>query len=246
MANTMTTARGWRVIERYAYVSRSYEPTWVWLAGHLSTLGEPLPGGGRSVDLHIRPAGRDIIRAVRLHVGGLVCADGAARATLAWADVAHPRMFPKLAAMLEIRPLASEARPSTQIGVQARYRPPLGLVGALGDHLLGGEVADSVITNFLDELVNAVMVGVPFRPRSEETADLSADDDASLRRLFLTVDGLAVRPGGAAGVHDAVIAVPGVVRVGIEPWSGLISIDHDPTRCGLADIREALQFGPTA
>jgi hypothetical protein len=239
---TTSSTRGWRILERYAYVPRSYEDTWVWLATHLSTLGDPLPGGGRSIELHIRPGGREISRPVRLQVGGLVCADGSARAALAWADAAHPRLFPKLTAVLEIVPLPNEARPFTQIGVQARYQPPLGPVGTVGDHLVGGEVADAVITNFLDELVDAVMNAVPVPSRPEDrVVDLGESDNPSLRRLFLTVDGLAVRPGGAAGVHDTLLSLPGVVRADIDPWTGLIAVGHDPTRCGLEELTDALE-----
>jgi hypothetical protein len=240
MADTPTsTTRGWRPIERYAYVPRSYDETWAWLAGHLSGLGEPLPGGGRSVELHVGPAGREFSRLVRLEVGGLVCADGGARAALAWADAAHPRLFPKLTAVLEVLPLPNESRPFTQIGVRARYRPPFGPVGSVGNHLVGGDVADAVITNFLDDLVGVLMGAVPAPQRSEDTR--RDDDGGSLRRLFLTVDGLAVRPGGAVGVHAALLAVPGVVRAGIDPWTGLIAVDHDPDRGGLEEILDALE-----
>jgi hypothetical protein len=239
---TAPKGQGWRSIERYAFVPRPYDEVWPWLAGHLSTLGDPLPGGGRSLELHIRPAGKDISRPVRLAVGGLVCRDGIARASLHWADAAHPRLFPKLAAVLEICPVPNDVRPFTQVGVQARYRPPLGRVGLVGDHLFGADVADVTITNFLEELVGAVTDGLPSAPESEPAVvDLAEGDNPDLRRHFLTVDGLAVRGGGAVGVHEALASLPGVVHVSIDPWSCLVAVDHDPNRCGLAEMVTVLE-----
>jgi hypothetical protein len=235
-------SRRWRSIERYTYIPRSYDEVWPWLAGHLTTLGDPMPGGGRSVDLHIRPAGKDVSRPARLGVGGLVCRDGVARASLHWADAAHPRLFPKLTAVLEVRPLPNDVRVFTQIGVQARYQPPLGRVGMVGDHLVGAEIADVAVTNFLEYLVRAVSDGLP--PASEPeraVVDLAGSDDSDLRRHFLTLDGLAVRGGGAAGVYDALVSLPGVFRASVDPWSGLVAVDHDPTRCTLAEMAAVLE-----
>ncbi len=233
--------RGWRSIERYAFVARSYDDVWPWLVGHLSTVGEPLPGGDRSVDLHIRPAGRDITRPVRLAVGGLVCGDGLARASLHWVDAAHPRLFPELTAVLELHPLPCDSRPFTQIGIQARYRPPLGRVGMVGDHLVGAEIADVAITNFLDDLVVALTESIPVAPGSEPAVvDLAEGDHPVLRRHFITVDGLAVRGGGAVGVCEALSSLPGVVHVSVDPWNGLVAVDHDPNRCGLAEMAAGL------
>ena len=234
--------RNWRGIERYAFVPRPYDEVWPWLAGHLSTIGDPLPGGGRSVELHISPAGRDVSRSVRLAVGGLVCQDGAARASIHWADATHPRLFPKLTAVLELRPVPNDRRPFTQIGVQARYRPPLGPVGLIGDHLVGADVADVTITNFLDDLARSVTDGLPVETDSEPAeVHLAEGGNPDLRRLFIAVEGLAVREGGAVGVCEALSSLPGVVHVSIDPWNALVAVDHEPTRCGLADMVSVLE-----
>jgi hypothetical protein len=238
---TIPKDRSWRGIERYAFVPRAYDEVWPWLAGHLSTMGDPLPGGGRSVELHISPAGRDVSRSVRLAVGGLVCRDGAACASLQWADASHPRLFPKLTAVLELRPLPNDRRPFTQIGVQARYRPPLGPVGLIGDHLVGADIADVAITNFLDDLVGSVTDGLPAEPEPEPVVVDLAGGDPELRRHFLTLDGLGIRGGGAVGVYEALSSLPGVVHVSVDPWTGLVAVDHDPHRCGLAEMVAVLE-----
>jgi len=241
---TTATTRGWRKMERYAYAERPYEDVWGWLAGHLSTLGDPLPGGDRSVELRIRPVGKEVSRAVRLHVGGLVCGDSRARAALRWGDAARPRLFPELTAILEIAPVPNDDVPFTQFGILARYRPPLGPLGAIGDRLVGAEVTDAALTTFLDELAQAAeeQLAPPSPPgRAGRAAGRPGDDDPAIRRLFLTLDGLAVRPGGAVGAGQALAATPGVVHVSLDPWTGLAAVDHDPARCGSQLMMAALE-----
>ncbi|HKY77166.1 MAG TPA: hypothetical protein VJS45_13555, partial [Acidimicrobiia bacterium] len=159
MNETAAPARGWRTIERYTYVERAYEDVWGWLAGHLSTLGAPLPDGGHLVELRVRPGGREYGRPVRFHVGGLVAGKDRARAALGWADATRPHLFPQLEAVLEVVPVSTLSLPYTQIGVLARYRPPFGALGAIGDRIMGAEVTDASLTTFLDELANAVADG---------------------------------------------------------------------------------------
>ena len=238
-----STTRGCRHIERYAYVERAYEDVWSWLAGHLSTLGDPLPGGGRSVELRIRPGGVDVSRPVRIHVGGLVCGDERARAALGWADAAHPHAFPQLEAVLEIVPVAHDGAPFTQLGVLALYRPPLGPLGAIGDWLVGAEVVDASLTTFLDELAEGVanhVVPPSLTAQPDEIGSGQLEENPDVRRFLLTVDGMAVRRGGAAGVCEVLAAMPGVVHVSLDPWSGLVAVDHDPARCGAEQMLAAL------
>lgn len=235
MTDTLTsTTRGWRHLERYVYVERPYEDVWGWLAGHLSECGAPLPGGGHAVELHIRPGGVEVSRPVRLHVGGLIAGADRARAALGWADATRPHLFPHLEAVLEIAPVPNDARPFTQLGILARYRPPFGPLGAIGDRLVGAEVTDAALTTFLDELAGAIAdhtVPPSLQRESERRGDDSGGEDLGIRRIFLTVDGLAVRQGGAVGVCRALLTAPGVAHVSLDPWSGLVAVDHDPARC---------------
>lgn len=244
MLDMMTsTTRGWRHIERYAYVERPFEDVWGWLGSHLSGLGEPLPGGGRAVELRVRPGGVEVSRPVRLHVGGLVVGEHRARARLGWADAARPDLFPQLEAELEVALVPNDALPFTQLGVLARYRPPFGPLGAIGDRLVGAEVLDAALTTFLDELADAVAnhtVPPSVEPRAEEGAPRDEDGDSAIRRVFFTVEGLAVRRGGAVGVCEALAALPGVDHVSLDPWTGLMAVDHDPTRCRSGQLMAAL------
>ena len=238
------TSRGWRTIERYAYVARAYEDVGVWLAGHLSTLGAPLPDGGHVVELRVRPVGREYGRPVRFHVGGLVAGEDRARAALGWADVRRPNLFPQLEAVLEVVPVSSGSRPYTQIGVLARYRPPFGALGAIGDRIVGAEVTDASLTTFLDELARAVADGTTppsMAPENDEEQSRAEEGPPGIQRVFLTVDGLATRPGGAVRLCESLRAVPGVVNVGIDPWVGLVEVDHDPALCISEDLMAALE-----
>jgi hypothetical protein len=236
--------RGWRHIERYAYVERPYEDVWVWLAGHLSTLGDPMPGGGRSVELRIRPAGREINRPVGLQVGRVVCGQGRARATLGWVDAAHPHLFPHLEANLEIAPVPNDMVPFTQVGILARYRPPLGPLGALGDRLVGADVTDAALTLFLEELADAVsdnVVRPSLQPQPDDPGFTPPYDDPSIRRVFLPVDGMAVRPGGAVGLGHVLMVMPGIIHVSMNPFAGIVAVDHDPERCSSAQVLAAVR-----
>ena len=244
---TTPTTRGWRTIERYAYVERAYEDVWGWLAGHLSTLGVPLPDGSHIVELRVRPGGMEYSRPVRLHVGGLVAADERARAALSWADATSPRLFPQLEALLEVAPVPNDSVPFTQLGVLARYRPPFGALGAIGDRIMGADVTDASLTTFLDELAGAVAAGTT-PPSMAQTGDEEEDRSrpaveraASIQRIFLTVDGLAARTGGAVRLGERLMAVPGVVHVGLDPWVGLVEVDHDPTICISEELMAAIE-----
>lgn len=243
-----STERGWRTIERYVYVERPYEDTWTWMASHLSTLGEALPGGGRAVLLRIRPAGTEIVRQARLHVAGLVCGEDRARAGLEWSDAAHPHLFPHLEGTLEIVPVPHDGLPFTQIGIQARYRPPLGLLGAIGDRLVGAEITDAALSAWLDGLADAVedqVVAPSLRPPPVPPPNPLAEEPA-VRRVLLSIDGLAVRPGGAAGACAALEARPGVVHVSLNPFSGLIAVDHDPDVSSSEQLMDVLDDDPAA
>jgi hypothetical protein len=243
MAETETsTERGWRTIERYTYVERSYEDAWTWMASHLSTLGEALPAGDRAVELRIRPAGAEIARPVRLHVSGLVCGEDRARAGLEWTDAAHPHLFPQLEGTFELAPVPHDGTPFAQIGIVARYRPPLGPLGAIADRLVGAEVIDASLTAWLDELARAVEDGVaapslesiPVQPPSLIAAN------PAVRRVLLSVDGLTVRRGGAVGTVAALKARPGVLHVSLNPFSGLVAVDHDPDVCPSEELTDVL------
>ena len=233
-----------REIRRYVYVQRPYEDVWYWLVNHLATIGAPLSGGDRLVQLHFRPGGREISRPVRLHTTGFVCGEERAGLGVGWADAVHPHLFPELEGVLELAPIPNAKRAFTQIGLVARYQPPLGPLGALGNHLAGAEVADATVTIFLDEVAQMVEEHIDppsLRLDPEGSTQQPVPEDSNVRRMLVTVDGMAVRRGGAVGAASALAVTPGVLRVSVDPRSGLATVDYDRARCNPAQLATALQ-----
>ena len=77
-------------------------------------------------------------------------------------------LFPLMKAELEIQPLSHHpTHPLTQLGIAGRYRPPAGLLGAVGDALLGHRIAEAAIRNFVTDLAGRVM-HIEARPASPE------------------------------------------------------------------------------
>jgi hypothetical protein len=167
-----------------------------------------------------------------------------ARASLGWADAVRPYLFPLLQAVLDVVAVPSDVMPFTQLGVLARYKPPLGGLGVLGDRMMGAEVTDASLTMFLDELAQAVEDGTT--PPSDAPSDagdghLVVAPANGIERLLLTVDGLSIRRGGAVGVWERLMAVPGVAHVSVDAWAGLVAVDRDPADCTAADLTAALE-----
>jgi hypothetical protein len=236
--------RGWREIHRYAYLQRPYEDVRSWLAGHLSAIGAPLPDGGRSIQLRIRPGGVELSRPIRLHLAGPVDGQTGARHGLGWVDAAHPRLFPELDGVVELASVPNRKRTFTQVGVVARYRPPFGALGAVGDRLAGAEVADAALTAFVEDLVDAAESDLgpsALLPAPDGESEPSQPEEGGARRIFLVIDALAVRTGGAVGASACLMATPGVIAVSVDPWSGLAAVDYEPERCSPRQLVDALQ-----
>ena len=241
---TTRSVRGWREIHRYAYLQRPYEDVRSWLAAHLSSIGAPLPDGGRSIQLRIRPGGVELSRPVRLRLAAPVDGQTGDRQGLGWVDAAHPRLFPELDGVVEVAPVPNRKRAFTQVGVVARYRPPFGALGAVGDRLAGAEVADAALTAFVEELVGAAEsdLGPPaLRPDRDGPSEASDPEEDDARRIYIVIDALAVRTGGAVGASACLMAIPGVIAVSVDPWSGLAAVDYEAERCSPGQLVDALQ-----
>jgi hypothetical protein len=116
-------ADGWRKIRHYTYVERSFEDVWALLARSPGqVLGRASEASYvREASLHVKRAGVEVTRDVRLRFGGIVCDQHRARQSLRWEDAHHPRLFPVLEAVLELASLDSGRRRTTQIGIVGRY-----------------------------------------------------------------------------------------------------------------------------
>ena len=66
-----------------------------------------------------------------------------------WRDRAHPSLFPRLEADLEIAAMGAHR---TQLAINVRYEPPLGIIGAVADRALMHRVAEATIKDFTDQV----------------------------------------------------------------------------------------------
>jgi len=226
----------WHQIHRYAYVTRPFEDVWTAVAGNPSMLvDESVDGGVKRLQLHARVAGIDVARPVLVHVGGLVNRGDCAVLALTWWDQAWRNLFPMMEAVLELVPVDYRGWPITQVGLVGRYRPPFGEVGNAIDRVAGAQIVAESVAWFVGEVTRRLEAAVPapeaLEPPSGNEAALDDVDLAPWPHVFLPVDGLAHRAGGAAAVREHLAAVPGVQHVEIDPIAAMAVVDYDPERC---------------
>ncbi len=73
-----------------------------------------------------------------------------------WSAHDHQGLFPAMEGYLEAARLASHP-PLTQLSFIGQYRPPLGVLGALGDATLGHRVAEVAVHNFLTDVAERIV-----------------------------------------------------------------------------------------
>lgn len=69
--------------------------------------------------------------------------------SLEWEAARRPRLFPFMHAKLIVYPLTAT---ETQLELVSRYEPPLGIVGAALDAVIGHRIADACVHRFLTEV----------------------------------------------------------------------------------------------
>jgi hypothetical protein len=236
---------GGRSVHHYAYVERPYEAVWMKLAqAPRQVIGgdEAWSADGALSELHVRRAGVDVSRAVKIKLGGIVAEDEMARMGVRWEDSRHPHLFPVLQGILSLAPVESGRRHVTQVGLVGRYRPPFGALGGIGDRMVGDEVAAEAIAGFVDDVARRLEALVDTEPFGREIAeDLVGADDSEYRRILVPLDGLADRRGGAVGIGRQLRGAPGVLRAQIDPVAGMAEIEYDPDLCSLSRILAELE-----
>ncbi len=71
------------------------------------------------------------------------------RIPIAWGAAHQARLFPFMSAVLSIYPLTAT---ETQLDFQGTYEPPLGLVGAAIDSMLGHRIAEASVHTFIADV----------------------------------------------------------------------------------------------
>jgi hypothetical protein len=235
---------GWRQIHRYAYIKRSYEDVWTAIAAdHTRTVpgGVRCDGTGR-LDLRVRLAGVEVTRPVTVRVGGLVVKDERSRLALSWWDKGHRNLFPVLEAVLELAPADFRGCRITQIGLVGRYRPPFGVFGSAVDRVAGFEIVAESVMKFVQDFAQRIEAGVPAVPAPAAGDGPDDHDQTALgHRVFLPVDGLACRSGGAVTTRRLLSSLPGVSVVELDPIAGIAAVDYDPDRNTPEDLWNLLE-----
>jgi hypothetical protein len=79
------------------------------------------------------------------------------RLRLEWLAAHHPELFPKMTANLDVYALGAN---ETQLDFLGEYEPPLGLLGAVFDAVLGRRVAEGAVHRFVEDVAEGLRVDV--------------------------------------------------------------------------------------
>ena len=101
--------------------------------------------------LHIKFVGFEIGREVEIELGKPQDRGYAIFIPVKWHAKDQAGLFPAMDAEFEIISLDDE-KPLTQIGLVGHYRPPVGLLGAVGDAMLMHRVAEASVRHFVSDL----------------------------------------------------------------------------------------------
>lgn len=101
--------------------------------------------------LHVEFVGFEIGREVRIELGKPRDAGYATFIPIKWHGKDQGGLFPSMDAELEITALDDQL-PLAQIGLLGRYRPPVGLLGAVGDAMLMHRIAEASVRHFVSDL----------------------------------------------------------------------------------------------
>jgi hypothetical protein len=146
-----------RQLYYYEYVDRSADDVVRALAGpehaafEAATDGAVAEANQFRERLHVELAGLDVGKDVVIEVGTARDKGFAVFVPIKWHAASQTGLFPSMEGELEIVPLSYEP-PRSQIGLLGRYRPPIGVFGAIGDAMLGHRIAEATVRRFVMEL----------------------------------------------------------------------------------------------
>jgi hypothetical protein len=97
--------------------------------------------------------GHRLSKNVEIDVGEPVTSPSRTWIPLSWRATGASALFPVLDGDLELAPLGTQL---TQLSLNGRYQPPLGLLGKTIDKALLYRVAEATIKDFVDRLARAI------------------------------------------------------------------------------------------
>ncbi len=159
-----------RTLRCYEYVNRPYEQ----VRGVLRERGAELfqrattsaaaRADALASTLRVTVAGIELGVDVHIHVRGAREEAGIAgmspvtRVALSWEAAKATALFPSMDAELSAWPLFAT---ETQLEIEGRYTPPMGVVGTAVDAMVGHRVAEAVVHRFLEEIVEQIRRELP-------------------------------------------------------------------------------------
>jgi hypothetical protein len=114
------------------------------MAKHANGDGEKLLS-----ELGFKLGNRRIGRRIKVDIGASKTMAGLMFLPIRWRAATETGLFPTLEGDLEIAALGTA---KTQLGLSARYEPPLGLIGKIADRALFHRVAEVTVKDFLERI----------------------------------------------------------------------------------------------
>lgn len=100
-------------------------------------------------ELGFQVGDRRVKRQIALELGEPLRGAALTIRAVRWHAAANAGLFPELDGHLEVAALGAS---STQLGLSANYKPPMGLIGQLADRTLLHRVAEVTIKDFLERV----------------------------------------------------------------------------------------------
>jgi hypothetical protein len=119
--------------------------------------------------LHFHVGGFEVGRDVSVEVGPVSAEPGAAHFPVRWRAASRSSLFPHMEAEITVEDVCCEEPVESRLTLAGTYTPPLGPLGAVGDLLLGHQVAEATVRAFVLELAQRLQAAEVRRPRLRRT-----------------------------------------------------------------------------
>ena len=108
-----------------------------------------------AAELHAKIAGVDVSKKVRINIVSYIDMqsgpDKQMVVELNWEATRAPHWFPTMVAQLSVMPFEED---KTRLDFQGEYEPPLGLIGQAVNAVVGHQIAESSVRQFVSEVAN--------------------------------------------------------------------------------------------
>src|SRR5689334_7854639 len=147
------------VMEQTSLVGRGFESVRSYVSVRPDVLLGEDPTG-----LHVRRAGLDISRDVRMTHGDVETERRPVQPEVRWPDARRPTWFPVFDGILTMMPAGADVRGTTRVALAGRYVPPFGRLGGAVDRLVGHRLVVQSMQRFLVQLTDRLERDLPPEP----------------------------------------------------------------------------------